>query len=364
MTDTVTLPAAVRGPSSDDREAWFEQRRQGITATEVRDLAKGGFADRRRILTEKLTGERSFAGNKYTDHGNRREPIIARWITAQFEIPENTHVWARGRYLATPDGLSEDGLLFEIKTSKHDLTPGPLRAGRVLDLAKIGPRHRSLHFWSTGYYDQIQWQMFVLDASECLLAWEQHDDDWPDPKPLYEVPQHAWILRDDERIAALLEIADAFLIELDAARYAGLPPVGDVPAEVADHMHRLLAARNAEAVAKAQKETEWKWLQGRLLADGEPDLSLENADGKITVSTTTNHDLTQAVDEAALEADPRSAALVAEYDAAEAEGARIAERIAAARAALDDLRKDYTTVTTTTRTTRRLTVTAARSTSR
>lgn len=360
MTDLLTaLPPLFKGPSSDDREAWLDQRRTGITATEVRDLAKGSFADRRRILTEKLTGERSFAGNRYTDHGNRREPIIARWIQSQFEIPENTHVWTRGRWLATPDGYSDDGLIYEIKTSKHDLTPGPLAAG-VLAMSKVGKTARARHFWSTGYYDQMQWQMLVMDASECLFVWEQHDDAWPDPAPLNPTPAFCWIARDDERIAALVEIAEAFLIELDAARYAGLPPVGDIPAEIADHAGRLLAARNAEAVAKAQKDVEWKWLQGRLLADGEPDLSLSNDQAKITVSTSTSAEHSEHVDEAAFEADPRYPALVEAYDAAEIEAARIAERVAAARSALDDLRRDYTTVASVPRSSRRLTVTAVK----
>jgi hypothetical protein len=344
MTDSLTLTPAIRGVSSADREAWLAQRRQGVTATEIATLAKGSMADWRRILAEKISGEQSFTGNQYTEHGNRREPLIAAWIEERFDIAPNSHVYSRGRYLATPDGISEDGILAEIKTSKHDLHP----------------TRRGSHFTQTGYLDQMQWQLWVMDASECLFAWEQHDDAWPDPSPLKPEPECVWISRDESRIAFLVEVADRFLADLDAARITGgLPPVGDIPGEIADHVHRLLLARNAEAIAKMQKDIEWGWLQDELLA-GE-DLSMSNAEAKVTVSTTTKQTDVSTVDQAALEADPRYEALAEAVAHTEAQETAARTRADLARKALADLTRDFTTVASTSTSTQRLTVTALKS---
>jgi hypothetical protein len=191
-----------------DEEKWLEERRKGVTATEVAKLAKGQPAARRDILAEKKTGERSFTGNKYTDWGLERELAIASMIefTHGFEASDVLFFSDRNeRHLATPDAiyLAEDyTLIAEIKTSKYDLDP------------------TESHFLKSTYMDQMQWQMYVCDAERCLFAWEQHDDNWvedefgvPRPEPIYQ--NQVWIERDDERIAELIVLADEFLAEMD-----------------------------------------------------------------------------------------------------------------------------------------------------
>ena len=196
---------------SVDEVAWLEARRQGVTATEVSKLAQGQPAQRRNILEEKLTGERSFLGNKYTDFGLEREPFIAAQLEAEFGFKASDvlfHAEEDVRHLATPDGvlLNADGTIFiaEIKTGSKDLHPD----GEA--------------FRKSTYMDQMQWQMYVIGSNckRCLFAWEQHDNVWvlgedgrerPTPLPLKWV----WVERDEPRIDYLIGLADEFLADMD-----------------------------------------------------------------------------------------------------------------------------------------------------
>jgi hypothetical protein len=192
-------------------ELWLEERRKGITATEIAKLAKGQKAARRDVLAEKVSGERSFFGNKYTDWGLERElELSCRLETEGFEASDVLfHAEGNSRHLATPDAvfLAQDFIkIAEIKTSKNDLAP------------------EGKFFQKSTYMDQMQWQMYVAGpyCDECLFVWEQHDDFWVEdefgvlrPTPLEAKQQ--WIARDDERIAELIVVADEFLAELDEA---------------------------------------------------------------------------------------------------------------------------------------------------
>jgi hypothetical protein len=190
-----------------DEEKWLEERRKGVTATEVSKLAKGTPSARRLILQEKRTGEYSFKGNKYTDWGLERELALVSLIEAEYGFEGSDILFfsaSNSRHLATPDAvhLSDEVLIAEIKTSKYDLNP------------------TESHFQKSTYMDQMQWQMYVCDAQRCLFAWEQHDDNWvedefgvPRPEPIYQ--NQTWIERDDARIAELIVIADEFLAEMD-----------------------------------------------------------------------------------------------------------------------------------------------------
>jgi hypothetical protein len=191
-----------------DEFQWLEERRKGVTATEVSKLAKGQPAVRRNLLAEKQTGESSFHGNKYTAWGLERELAIASTMEIRhgFEASDVLFYSENNkRHLATPDAIylaEEETLVAEIKTSKHDLySKGP-------------------HFKKSTYLDQIQWQLYVCNAVSSLYVWEQHDDNWilgadgiERPTPVLRTWE--WIERDDARIAQLIVIADEFLEHLD-----------------------------------------------------------------------------------------------------------------------------------------------------
>lgn len=195
-----------------NEELWLAERRKGVTATEIAKLAKGQKAARRDILAEKVSGDRSFFGNKYTDWGLEREIALATILETEhgFEASDVLfHAEENSRHLATPDAilLDVEGLAVgEIKTSKYDLDP------------------EKSHFAKSTYMDQMQWQIYVAgaDCAECLFIWEQHDDVWllddfgvERPTPLNH--DWVWIPRNDERIAELISIADEFLTDLDVA---------------------------------------------------------------------------------------------------------------------------------------------------
>jgi len=183
-----------------DESAWLEARRTGVTATEVRDLAKGGTSVRDKLIESKRTGKRDFFGNKYTEWGLEREPILVETMLKPegfFGSDVLYHAQENKRHLATPDALYlSDGIVLvgEIKTGKGELAPG------------------SAGFIANGYYDQMQFQMYVVgdDCMECLYVWEQHEDFVPKPA------QKEWIKRDQARINELVAIADEFLAALDA----------------------------------------------------------------------------------------------------------------------------------------------------
>lgn len=331
-TATITAIAPIRGAEYDKnhpetRDAWLEQRRGGFTATECRDWGMG--SRRRKIIAFKVTGQmEDLTGNVYIDHGNRREPVLAEWIEGKFGIAPCDFVYSHGenpRWLASPDGVSLDpftgalvvgpgAALSEIKTSKHDLHPGRLDADRVLleiDLASA--------FARSNYYTQMQWQMFVMNADRTLFVWEQHngviDPETGTFAPLGP-PQHVWIPRDDKLIAVLIGVAEKALAEIDAARAAasagGLPPVSELPQEHAALVADLLAARDAEAVAKAKKEQAWKALQELYVGEGKEDLQIK-IPGFANISVTTSTKLVKELDEAGMR--KRAPKLVAQYEA-------------------------------------------------
>lgn len=305
---TLTLTPPVRGVSYDKnrpetRQAWLDQRRGGITATEIRDWGVG--SKRRGILDFKVTGEmEDLSSNPYVNHGNLREPIIAEYIEARWGITPCDAVYSHGdnpRHLASPDGISldpltgellmggEEAVLAEIKTSKHDLHPGRLNEKR--ELVEMLP---GTEFERSGYYAQMQWQMYVMQATRTLFVWERREDK-PDPETgLFmpaEPPQHVWIMRDEKAIERLLEVAERALAEIDAARAAvlpnALPPVSDFPAEQSALVLEYRQALEAESRAKKAKAAAWEKLQALYLGEGKEDFSKEIPGvARVTVSTT------------------------------------------------------------------------------
>lgn len=334
MTSLLTVRPPIEGPAYDKtkpetRDAWLAFRRAGITATEIRDWGNG--AKRREIIEAKRTGDfKDLSSNIYVNHGNVREPVIAAWIEGRFGIAPCDSVFAaaeNSRHLASPDGISRDpfsgalivgtadATLSEIKTSKHDLTPGRLDADYVLISIEPGSK-----FDQSGYYVQMQWQMYVMNAVRTLFVYEQHDGKIDPETGTFTpkgVPLYAWIPRDDALIDRLVtERAPKALAEIDVALAGGgMPPVGPLPAEHAILVADLLKARDDEAIAKAAKEAAWAKLQEFYVSTDEaprPDVAIDVPGfAKITVSTSTK-DVRKVDLEAARKKAP---ALVTKYEA-------------------------------------------------
>lgn len=308
-TALLTKDRPVAGPVWDKskpetRQPWLDFRAGGITATQIRDW--GNASKKRQIIDEKISGVfEDLSHLPYINHGNRREPVIAAWAQGRFGIEpcENTFAHASNpRHLASPDGISldpftrelivgnDDAVVMEIKTSKYDLTPGMLDSDRTLLQVEQGSK-----FDLTGYYTQMQWQMYVMNATVTLFVYERHDDIMnPETETFTPVgpPEYAWIPRDQALIDVLVEnVAPRALAEIDAARLslkgADLPPASGFPAEDAVHVQDVISGRDSEAVAKRSKERAWKTLQEKYVGEGKPDFTEDLGFATITVSTST-----------------------------------------------------------------------------
>lgn len=168
-----------------NRPRWLAARKEGVTATEVRDGATdAGFRD---LVA---SWDEPFEGNEYTAFGTWAEPQLLDHAHREHGILPSGWLIAHEtdrRWLATPDGLSLDHtVIAEAKTTGKDWKRPPLK-----------------------YVRQIQWQLFVTGAERCLLLWHLRERDdrgefflpWMEPKTL-------WVERDDNMIAGLIGVAE------------------------------------------------------------------------------------------------------------------------------------------------------------
>jgi hypothetical protein len=220
-------------------EEWHDGRDEGVTASEIHDIAVGSRKAHRTILDGKLNGS-TFKGNAATQAGHDAE---AGMIAAVRELPgvvsaqESRSLfgnWDNPLHRATPDGFGMSGQLgqpFGIEAKWHAAGwAGAVWAGDW-DQSVIPAEH----------FDQMQWGMHVTG-----LEW------W-----LYVVTvegidgiKHVWVPRNDRRIAALVREAEAFI----AWRECGAPEVDDLPDEVDDALAEYARALADAADADARKK--------------------------------------------------------------------------------------------------------------
>lgn len=200
------------GASDTDREAWLEERRQGISATEIRDLIRGKVREQDLIDLKLGRKTDSFTGNVYTDWGNERESVIAAGVRGYGIEPESRvfHGVQNSRHLASPDGIGVmfDGLaISEIKTAGKDIRRGTVK------------------YDETGYELQMQWAMWVTGAARCLFVFEERIT----VAGGFAAGQlfSEWVERDEPMIHALIVRADMFLAELDRQREEGAPVIDE-----------------------------------------------------------------------------------------------------------------------------------------
>lgn len=346
------------GASDSQREQWLAERRQGVTATEVRDLAIGKI--KAQDLIDLKLGRKvdSFSGNAFTEWGKRREVVIAEQLLGQGIAPESRVFCAvaNERHLASPDGIGIDFdgdlVVSEIKTCGHAL---PIGSQALKD---------------KGYLLQVQWVMYVTGATRCLLVVEERLDGVQpgtfEPGPIAQ----DWVERDEKVIGALVVIADEFLAELDRQRTEGGPGVDEA---LDTHAVNYIRHLRAEGEAKKAKETEFAAIKKALNARTADEFVQESLLARI--SWKRGREVTETVDEerlvvdvdAAREASPkvwaRVEAAVARVERAEASLARAQEASEKAAAAWAKATAAHTTtetvvVETVTKVRENLTVTA------
>jgi hypothetical protein len=101
--------------------------------------------------------------------------------------------------MATPDGVRTEG----------DTTR--------IELCQVKTSSKPLNKIPANYLRQMQWEMFVMDASRNLLVWEQHENF----VPVDLEPVAVWVYRNDETISTLKKLAEALLVRLDEANAFG-----------------------------------------------------------------------------------------------------------------------------------------------
>ncbi|WP_291475737.1 YqaJ viral recombinase family protein [Corynebacterium sp.] len=187
-------------PNTGETE-WLQQRQKVVTATDMAKIRSGSDAAFMSLWREKHNPPRKFH-NKWTEHGKKREPVIAAAITANRpELLPNKSLAVNEdepRFGATPDMMTADGLMVgEIKTHLiHDESDAWVDWS---DVRKDKPQ----------YVVQVQWQLAVTGAAECLFSWEDWSDEdgWADLRPV----RHCMVRRDEELIAELQAVALRFL---------------------------------------------------------------------------------------------------------------------------------------------------------
>ena len=200
---TTIEPGRIVVPADAPREAWMAERGEGVTASEVWELARGGIKTWRRILTQKMNGS-TFRGNRATNAGHAREAALLDEVTDRLDAVEpNSALWAAARnglFRATPDGIgSKNDYVVVVEVKSHE----------------CGWEHEGIPM---DHLAQMQWQMLVLGAVGGLYGFEVRDED--DQPPL-DGATWIWVERDEEMIAWLTDRADQFL----AWREAGCPDV-------------------------------------------------------------------------------------------------------------------------------------------
>ncbi|WP_067198859.1 YqaJ viral recombinase family protein [Microbacterium sp. XT11] len=283
--------------SSADRERWLEARRGVVTATEAKVFLAGTAREKNKIIEEKVSGVQSFHGNQYTEWGNLREPhIIAQLAGSGYsECGVLYHAQENSRHAATPDAIlvtwDDDIHLAEIKTSKHDLTPGPIdEDGYLLDV------DQDSYFARSGYLSQMAWQFYCCGATEIEFVWEQHNDDWsgwdehdrktwrmetgPKPFPIQRVRIRRSFV--EPLIAKLIKAADRWLVKLDEALAQAQQTPEKPFSPVLDALAvDVIRGRQIEAEGKAKKDPAWKALLAQLDEIGE-DYQQESSSARIT----------------------------------------------------------------------------------
>lgn len=138
--------------SSQTKDLWLAARDRGVTATQV---AKASTPAGMKEVLAQIENPTPVEPNAFMSWGTEREPYIAHVVKERYGVlPNDWLIAADGAgnewMMATPDGLSLDhSMIGEYKTS-----------GKPLDVIPLN------------YLRQIQWQLFVTGAEQCVFAYE------------------------------------------------------------------------------------------------------------------------------------------------------------------------------------------------
>ena len=184
-------------------EEWLRQRRSVVTATDVAKIKTGTDKAFASLWREKRTPS-TFRGNRFTQHGKDREPVIAAMLSEDRPwLHPNVALLVSeddARFGATPDMVSDDGLVLgEIKTRRLSDDKDEWLSWADVCADQTGKK----------YACQVAWQLLVTGAERCVFAVEHWSDEdgWADLRPLRVFD----VERDEDLISELRDVAERFL---------------------------------------------------------------------------------------------------------------------------------------------------------
>lgn len=234
-------------------EQWLAERMKRVTATDIGRLANGGPSVFAAVKAEK-GGARTFFGNRYTDWGNEREPLIVSHLEFTHDLIGNDSLYVNGGRAATPDAVA-DGLLGEVKTTVTDWWQGD-ETSTLTELRRVKPQ----------YMDQVLWAQDVAEVERTVFAWEPHENFIPG-----QIRQ-VMVSADPKRLAELAEVEARFLEYLTADEQSG---------EWDEFMARYAEIEAIAAEAQAEVDGMKAELRERL---GDTELAAETPFGRISYS--------------------------------------------------------------------------------
>lgn len=172
-----------------DFDGWLDARLGGVTATQVAKAATpSGFDE----AVEEIRSPKTIPDNPYMKFGRDQEGWIGLALMKYGVLPNEWLIRheTNPHYLATPDGLSlTHETISEVKTTGRDWGDNiPIQ-----------------------YRRQVQWQLFVTGASECVFAWLLRADSPAGFVPAWFEPKVVMIERDEKMIEELSAVADRLL---------------------------------------------------------------------------------------------------------------------------------------------------------
>lgn len=182
-------------PSTLEKE-WKDARAKGVTATMV---AKAATASGFKQVVDGFTNPEVITDNDYMKFGRDNEAWIVHELKSlgvlhnDYLIRSEAYEWA----MATPDGLSLDhSRIAEVKTTGTDW--GSFKKAPI------------------DYRRQVQWQLYVTGAEDCVFAWMLREAN-KDGKfvPAWFEPKIEIALRDEEMIEELILVAVRLMDEIE-----------------------------------------------------------------------------------------------------------------------------------------------------
>ena len=168
---------------------WLLARREGVTATQVAKAASGpgGFEQAVRDYWEDWVEP----DNPFMAFGRAWEGPLSMQLKQSRGVMPNDWLIRHANHphhMATPDGLSLDhDTISEIKTTGKDWNP-----------ERIPVQYRR----------QVQWQLHVTGARQCVFAWMLREERDGAFLPAWFEPEVIVMERDEEMIASLVKVAD------------------------------------------------------------------------------------------------------------------------------------------------------------